>query len=366
LDPIGISKGGTAAEAKGDAMAHKLAFIGFGTVGQGLVEIMKDKAGELKAQYGFEARVVAISDATKGSLYHPDGLDVDALLKTVRETGSLAGYPAQSGLTRGWDSLVTIENSNADTVVEVAWTDLKTGQPAIDHLRAAFKTGKNVVTSNKGPAALAYHELRGLAEANGVEWGIEGTVMSGTPALRLARTALAGCHISEIRGILNGTTNFILTQMEAGASYADALADAQRLGYAEADPTADVEGHDALGKLLILSAVVMDAPLKADQIACQGISHLTLDDVRRAQAEGKRWKLIAQLRRAGDQLEASVGPQAIPASGALAGVGGATNAMTYVTDLLGEVTLVGPGAGRRETGFALLADLLDIQRSTKP
>jgi homoserine dehydrogenase len=220
-----------------------------------------------------------------------------------------------------------------------------------------------VVTSNKGPVALAYRELQRLAEARGVQWGIEGTVMAGTPALRLAQTALAGCQISQIRGILNGTTNFILTQMERGANYDDALAEAQRLGYAEADPTADVEGHDALGKLLILAAVVMDTPLAWEQVNCQGISGLTLDDVAQARAGGKRWKLIAQLSRAGEEVEASVGPQAIPANAPLAGVRGATNAITYVTDLLGEVTLVGPGAGQQETGYALLADLLEIHRS---
>lgn len=343
-------------------MAHKLALIGFGTVGQGLAEILRDKTDELRDQHGFEAQIVAVSDAVKGAVYHPDGLDVNTLLTITGETGSLDSYSEVPGLVRGWDSLTTIQNSNADTVVEVAWTDLETGEPAVSHLRAAFEAGKHVVTSNKGPAALAYHELQGLADDHGVGWGIEGTVMSGTPALRLARTALAGCHISEIRGILNGTTNFILTQMEDEVTYEDALAEAQRLGYAEADPTADVEGHDALGKLLILAAAVMDTPLTWDQVACQGISHLTLDDVQRARAEGKRWKLIAQLRREGDKLQASVGPQAIPASHPLAGVGGATNAITYVTDLLGEVTLVGPGAGRRETGFSLLADLLEIHR----
>ncbi len=341
-------------------MPHKLAFIGFGTVGQGLAEILRDKGDELQAQYGFEAQVVAISDSIKGAIYHPDGLDINIALTTVQETGSLNDYPDAPGLVRGWDSLTTIREGNEDTVVEVAWTDLETGEPAISHVRAAFEAGKNVVTSNKGPAALAYHELEQMAEANGVEWGIEGTVMAGTPALRLAQTALAGCHISEIRGILNGTTNFILTKMEDEATYEEALAEAQRLGYAEADPTADVEGHDALGKLLILSAVVMDTPLTWDQVSCQGISHLTLDDVGRARTEGTRWKLIAQLRRAGDEIEASVGPQAIPAHAPLAGVSGATNAITFVTDLLGEVTLVGPGAGRRETGFALLADLLEI------
>lgn len=343
-------------------MLHKLAFIGFGTVGQGLAEILRDKEGELRARYGFEVQVVAITTATRGTIYHPSGLDINTALTTIQETGSLNDYPEAPGLVRGWDSLATIRDSNADTVVETTWTDLETGEPATSHIRSAFETGKNVVTSNKGPVALDYRELKRLAEAQGVRWGIEGTVMAGTPALRLAQTALAGCHISEVRGILNGTTNYILTQMEDGARYADALAEAQRLGYAEADPTADVEGHDALGKLLILAAVVMDTPLTWEQVSCQGISGLTLDDVGRARSEGKRWKLIAQLRRAGEGVEASVSPQAIPADAPLAGVSGATNAITFVTDLLGEVTLVGPGAGRRETGFALLADLLDISR----
>jgi homoserine dehydrogenase len=344
-------------------MSYKLAFIGFGTVGQGLAEILRDKASQLKADYGFKANVVAVSDSLKGAVYHPEGLDVAALLTAVRETGSLAAYPDGPGLVRGWDSLATIRNSGADVVVEVAWTDLRTGQPAISHIGAAFEAGMHVVTSNKGPAALAYRELKTLADARGKRWGIEGTVMSGTPALRLGHADLAGCHIAEIRGILNGTTNFILTQMETGASYAAALAEAQRLGYAEADPTADVEGHDALGKLLILAAVVMNTPLSKDQVACQGITGLTPNDIARARGEGKCWKLIARLRRAANGLEASVGPQAIPYADPLASVSGATNAITYVTDLLGEVTLVGPGAGRQATGFALLADLLDIHRA---
>jgi homoserine dehydrogenase len=344
-------------------MPHKLALIGFGAVGQGLAEILRDRGAELREQHGFEARIVAITTATRGSLYHPDGLDINTVLATVRDADSLNDYPEVSGLVRNWDSLTTIRESNADTILETTWTDLQTGEPAISHVRAAFEAGKHVVTSNKGPVALAYRELQGLAEARGVRWGVEGTVMAGTPALRLARTALAGCGISQVRGILNGTTNYILTQMEAGANYDDALAEAQRLGYAEADPTADVEGHDALGKLLILAAVVMDTSLTWEQVSCQGIRGLTRDDVERARAEGKRWKLIAQLSRAGEGIEASVGPQAIPAHAPLAGVSGATNAITYVTDLLGEVTLIGPGAGGRETAYALLADLLEIHRS---
>ncbi len=339
-----------------------LALIGFGTVGQGLVEILRDKADVLHDAHGLEARVVAVCDAAKGALYNMDGLDTSALSATVARTGSLSDYPDERGLVRGWDSLTTIRESQADVIVEATWTNLEDGEPAMTHVRTAFQAGKHVVTSNKGPAALAYRELKAIADAHGVYWGIEGTVMSGTPALRLARAALAGCAISELRGILNGTTNFVLTQMEAGASYANALAEAQRLGYAEADPTADVEGFDALGKLLILAAAVMGRPMSVHQVRRRGITGLTPDNMRQAESTGKRWKLIARLRLVGDRAEASVGPEMIDVAHPLAGVGGATNAITYATDLLGEVTLVGAGAGRRETGFALLSDLLEIQR----
>jgi homoserine dehydrogenase len=217
--------------------------------------------------------------------------------------------------------------------------------------------------SNKGPVALAYAELAQLAEANGVRWGFEGTVMSGTPALRMPLTALAGNDVSEVRGIFNGTTNYILTKMEEGMSYADALTQAQELGYAEADPTADVEGHDALGKVVILANVIMNAPLTKDDVACQGISRLTLEDIDQAKAAGKRWKLIARCRKEdGGQVTASVGPEMVPLTDPLAGIMGATNAITYECDLAGPITLVGAGAGRVETGFSILIDLINIER----
>ena len=341
----------------------KLVLIGFGTVGQGLVEILRDEADRLKEEYGFAASVSAVSDPQKGSLYCPQGLDPVTLLDTIGRTGSLQSYPTSDGLVTGWDSLASIRDTNADVVVEAAWTDLETGQPAIDHMRAAFESGKHVVTTNKGPVALGYRELKALADRKGLFWGIEGTVMSGTPALRLAQTGLAGADITDIKGILNGTTNFILDRMEGGAAYEDALAEAQQLGYAEADPMADVEGFDALGKLLILSAVMMDVPLRAEAVDRQGITRLTQADIQQAAAEGKRWKLIAHLRRDGDGVAASVGPQKLPATHPLANVGGATNAITYSTQLLGDVTLVGAGAGRKETGYALLADLLALRRT---
>ncbi|MFZ2362567.1 MAG: homoserine dehydrogenase [Anaerolineae bacterium] len=342
---------------------HRLALIGFGTVGQGLAEILLAKGDDLAARYGVQFQVVAVSDLLKGSLYSHAGLDLAALLEVARQTGKLHDYASRQpsrALFSGWDSLRTIRDSNADTVVEISWTDVQTGQPAIDHVKAAFESGKNAVLTNKGPVALAYRELAGLAAARGVQFRFEGTVMSGTPTIRLAQKALAGCEISEIKGILNGTTNYILTQMEGGQSYADALAEAQRLGYAEADPTADVEGWDAAGKAVILANVLLGGDLRVADVDRAGISGLTLADVDAAKAAGERWKLLARVWKEAGVTKASVQPTRLPLSHPLAGVSGAINACTFTTDLLGDVTLVGPGAGRLETGYAVLGDLLDI------
>lgn len=342
------------------SQTHKLALIGFGTVGQGLAEILLDKQALLADRFGVVFQIVAVSDLLKGSLYDPNGLDLARLLAVVHRTGKLDGYPDTPSLQRGWDSLTTVRQSNADTVVEISWTDVQTGQPAISHVQAAFERGKNAVLTNKGPVALAYRELSDLARTQGVQFRFEGTVMSGTPTLRLAQQALAGCEIRQVQGILNGTTNFILTQMEGGQPYAAALAEAQRLGYAEADPTADVEGWDAAGKTVILANVLMGGNLQVADVQRTGITGLTPADIAVAQAAGERWKLVARVWREDGAAKASVQPTRVPLSHPLAGVGGAVNACTFTTDLLGEVTLVGPGAGRLETGFAVLGDLLDI------
>ena len=342
---------------------HRLALIGFGTVGQGLAEILLRTQPALQANYGVTFQIVAVSDLLKGNLYLPSGLDTAQLLDTVRRTGKLDEYPVTPGLQTGWDSLTTIRSCNADTVVEVSWTDVQTGEPAISHVKAALESGKNAVLTNKGPVALAYRELADLAATQGVALRFEGTVMSGTPVIRLAQRSLSGCRLIEIQGILNGTTNFILSQMETGESYTHALAEAQRLGYAEADPTDDVEGWDAANKVVILANVLMEGRLTAADVDRTGITGLTPDDIQAAQAAGQRWKLIARVWQEQGVVRASVKPTRMALSHPLAGVGGVTNAITLTTDLLGDVTLVGPGAGRTETGYAVLGDLLDIVTS---
>jgi len=339
---------------------YRLALIGFGNVGQGLAQILRDRGPELGERYGATFQIVAVCDFLQGSLYNPVGLDPAVLLAAVENDGHLRNIEAPQ---QGWDAEETISGSKADIIVEMSYTNLETGEPATSHVRWALQAGKHVATTNKGPIALHYAELADMARQNKVEIEAEGTVMSGTPAIHLGRDQLAGAGIKRIQGILNGTTNYILTQMEGGASYADALREAQVQGYAEADPTGDVEGIDAAGKVVILANLLMGESLTMADVKRTGITGITLEDVGAARAAGERWKLIGTIERKNGQIQASVQPVRLPLSHPLASVSGATNAITYTTDLLGEVTLVGPGAGRLETGYALLNDLIGIHHS---
>jgi homoserine dehydrogenase len=340
-------------------MATRLALIGFGNVGQGFARILVEKGDWLRDRFGLDLRIVAVSDFIKGSVYDPEGLDPETLLEAGLVPDGLAEVPAPH---HGWDALTTIRDAEADTLVELTYTDLETGEPAITHVRAALEAGRNVVTTNKGPVALAYPELAAIAADNGVEIGCEGTVMSGTPTVRLGTEYVAAAGVTRIEGILNGTTNYILTLMEGGSTYEDALALAQEKGYAEADPTGDVGGHDAAGKVVILANLVMGASLTLPDVDCTGITGVRAQDVAAATEAGERWKLIGSVALADGGIVARVRPVRVGSDHPLYGIGGATNAVTFTTDLLGQVTLVGPGAGRLETGYALLVDLIAMHR----
>ncbi len=344
------------------AMRHKLALIGFGTVGQGFAEILVQQSEALGNQYGIDFVVVAIADAVKGSLADPEGLNLSLALESVQVKGTLAEYPDTPGLVRGWDSFQTIRQSGADTVIEATFTNIADGQPGLDHCRAALEAGKNVVTSNKGPVALGLADLRELAQDHGTRILYEGSVMSGTPVLRLAAASLAGDEIEMVRGILNGTSNYILTRMEEGLGFEDALSEAQKFGYAEADPTNDIDGYDAQFKLLILAQALFGVDLKKKDVFTLGIRHIGADDIARARRDNRRYKLIASLEKTSSGIVARVAPEIIPLTDPLTGVSGAVNALTYRCRLAGDITIVGPGAGRTETGYALLVDCINLCR----
>lgn len=337
----------------------KLVLLGFGTVGQGFAELLLEKKSELAKRYGLEWTVVGIADSLKGNACDPKGVDLAKALELARKGEDLKALDACGC---GWDALAFAKQADCDVVLEATYTDIKTGEPATSHIRAALERGVHVITTNKGPLALHFKELEALAREKKAQFLFEGTVMSGTPVLNLIRGPLAGAEILEIKGILNGTTNYILTRMEEGLSYEAALKKAQELGFAEAVPDADVLGWDALAKVTIMANVVFEAPLKPSDSPCEGITKITSEDIAKAKAEGKRYKLIGRVWREGGKVRASVSPQLVELSHPLAGVMGGTNAMTIKTDALGEVTIIGPGAGRKETGFSMLSDLIRVAR----
>jgi homoserine dehydrogenase len=334
----------------------RLLFIGFGTVGQGLAELLLRKKILLSEKYGMDFQVVGISDKIKGSLYNPDGIDIQQALDKASAGGPLSDVDsAFEG-----EALDMIRQAEADVMLEATYTDIKTAEPATSHIRTALEHGMHVVTTNKGPVALHYKNLEKIAREKEVHFLFEGTVMSGTPLLNLIRESLAGCQIKEIKGILNGTTNYILTRMEEGLSYERALEKAQELGYAEAVPDADVLGWDALAKVTILAKVVFGADGKPFDYPCEGITGITAGAIADAKAREKRYKLIGKVWQERNLIKASVAPEEIDLTHPLASVMGATNAVTIATDALGEVTIIGPGAGKEPTGFSMLVDLITI------
>ena len=333
----------------------RLLLMGFGNVGRGLASLIQDQHDALMKQYGCDLQIVGVATGTRGIVYHPDGLAIDGLLSAY-DAGDLTTHPAQPTIFD--DPQRMIETAAADILVEATPTKFDTAQPAYDYMQSALNTGKHVISANKGPIARYYPQLTQRARAQGLYLRYEATVMAGTPAIATGTEMLAGAGIREVRGILNGTTNYILTQMEGGQSYADALAQAQALGYAEADPSGDVDGWDAAGKVLILAAAIFGKSLNFDDLTVTGITQITPQDIRTAQAEGARYKLIASV----DAEGGAVRPVRLPMTDPLAQVSDATNAITYRTDALGDVTLIGAVAGRRDTGYGVLADILAIQR----
>jgi len=340
-------------------MKHKIGIIGLGSVGLGLVRILHNKRKELKGKYGFDFEITAIGDPVKGSVYDENGLDLATVLDLIEKEGNLENYP--SGI-RNLNSMRTIRETNTNLIVETTPTNTRTGEPGLTHIKTALSNKKNVVTTNKGPIALYYQELKKIADENEVYLRFEGTVLSGTPALNLVLESLAGCDVSRIQGIVNGTTNFILTKMEEGKSYEEALAEAQKLGYAETDPTADVEGWDAAVKTVIMADVVMGENINIQDVERVGITGITLNDVKKAKENNYRIKLIAEVEKKNYTVKAKVLPREVPLTHPLANVMGAINALTFTTDHLGDVTIIGPGAGRIETGQALLTDILALNR----
>ena len=336
-------------------MTWNIALTGCGTVGKALLELLHEKREMLKNRFHFEYNISLISARSKGILLNPAGLDLDGVLSALHEKNSLSEFPQSSG---SFSELLT--ESEANILVEATPTNLNTAEPGLEHITTALNQNIHVVTVNKGPIALNFNALQALAEAHHVQLRYEGTVMSGTPLIELAQHGLAGAAINRIEGILNGTTNYMLTRMENGASYEEALIEAQELGYAETDPSGDVDGWDAAVKVSILAKALFGVDLPIDQVDRTGISGISSEDIQAADKKGERIRLIAAIENHGDAIRGSVQPLSLPLTHPLSQVQGVMNAACLTTDTLGPVTLIGAGAGGRETAQALLADILNI------
>ena len=337
--------------------------VGFGTVGRWLAGAFDAQAERLESRYGCAAQVVGIANARGGFVYRADGLDLAAALAAAG-----AGRPigAQRG-ARTWPSAIEgLRATEADLLVEVTASPPADGEPGLAHMLEALDRGIPVATSNKWPVALHGAELAALARERGAEFRAESTVMSGTPVLSTLTEGLAGAIPVALRGVLNATANAILSQMAGGVSYQRALADAQRAGLAERDPAADVEGSDTTAKLMILSALVFGKQLSRDQVACTGITGVTGEQASQAASAGQRIRHVATLAFAGPEgtgaVTARVQPETLPASDLLAGIDGVSNAVVCQASPIGEVTVIGPGAGPQLAGQGVLSDIIAIAR----
>ncbi|HEY4385237.1 MAG TPA: homoserine dehydrogenase, partial [Ktedonobacteraceae bacterium] len=313
----------------------RLSLIGFGVVGQGLAELLVTKQALLREHYGCDVRLVSVASGRQGFIYRKEGLDIPLLLELAAKGQPFTQHP---GVTHWPTALEGLRATGGDVLAEATGTNLRDGEPGISHIHAALTQRMHVITANKGPIALAANDLLALAHKQNVQLRMEATVMAGTPVLSTIREGMAGAKVRVVRGILNGTTNYILTAMAKGRKYADVLAEAQAQGYAESDPTADVEGYDVVAKTLILSAVVFGHTLEPSQVNRQGITGVKIEHILKAQEEGKCIKLVATLHAASDlsdaPIEARVEPLALPLSDPLARVDGVMNAITFQTDTL--------------------------------
>ena len=341
-------------------MHYNIALIGFGGVNRALANIIATDSEKFYYDMGFNLRIVAVSDMFLGSVYSPEGIDLDLLTILPAAQGACAKLPNGKATADNDD---IIKNSNADIVVEATVTDSMTGQPATSHCRWALSAGKHVSTTNKGPLAFAEKELMALALKNNVSFEYEGVVMSGTPVLRFADKLLKGSEINKFAGIVNGTANYVLGLVEQGYTFADAITSAQQQGYAEADPSADIEGKDVVLKVIVLANRLWDANLTQENVQCQGITGLTETMVKQAAAEGCHWKLLGKAsKQENGSIVASVSPEKLSIVHPLAGISGAVNAITFTSGMLGDVTVSGPGAGRVETAYAILSDIIAIHQ----
>lgn len=347
-------------------MRADLALVGFGHVGRRFARLLNERRDWLSLDYDLDCRIVGIATRRHGAVFRDAGLDAGALASRVEGGGRVvdSGEVADDG----FDVIRRLGRSDAPlkVVIETTTLEITAGQPAIDHVRAALQSGCHVATANKGPAAFAYEELTALAEDRGRSFLFEGAVMDGVPIFNLVRETLPAVQINGFRGVINSTTNHILTALEEGESFDAALERMQTLGIAEADPSLDVDGWDAAAKTAALANVLLRARMTPQAVEREGIGPGTARVAMAAKARGARVRLVASAQAVPGGVTTSVRPVELPETDLLAGLRGMANALVLQTDLLGEIAICQLSGGLTQTAYALLSDLITIRRRQPP
>ncbi len=338
-------------------MILRLAIIGYGNVGREFARMLVRKRDWLLRVKGLDIEVLAIATRSKGSLLSERGLDLERVERCLVDDGHLRGY---GGEITEMAPLEIIDNCDADVMVELTTLDIGSGQPAIDHISNALQSKMHVITANKGPIAFAYDKLESLAKSRNVRLRFEGTVMDGTPVFNLAEKTLQGCEIVRLEGILNSTSNYVLTEMSRGRSLDDAVKEAQRQGIAEADPSLDIEGWDAAAKITALANVLMSAGLTPHDVTREGIGKVSQDQIASAGSAGEKIRLVARAERTDSGISASVAPVRVRPDSPFWSVDGTSSALTISTDLMGDLTILETNPAVTQTAYAVFSDLLLI------
>lgn len=335
----------------------RIGLIGYGGVGKAFIQLITDKAPVLKSQ-GIDLEVIYIMGSKKG-LYRPDGINCAQLLAGSKNGEGITIEDTEEN--RKVTPELLLQNKDIDLLVELTSTNKETGEPARTYMLRALEHKIHVVTGNKGPIVHSYHELNRAAKENGVRLEIGCTCGGALPSVNGGTIEMAGSEVYSIEGVLNGTTNYILKEMEdTGCTYQAALEKAQACGIAETNPSFDVEGWDTALKLLILTNVVMEQDKKLSDIQVEGITGLTPQDIRAAKERGKRYKLIGRAAREGETLHLSVRPEQLSAEHLLYHVDGKNKAVRYESDTLGELTLIGGASGTRAAAASILRDIVSV------
>jgi len=334
----------------------RIALFGYGNVGRAVARLLESRRSHLE-RIGLYPKLVAVADS-RGVAVNPRGLDYSKLEEAKLSKGSVGFYPDYGRIGVKAVEILSDRLVDVDVVIEVTPTNIVDGEPGLTHIREALKSGLHVITANKGPLALAMPSLLELAHHTGRELMFSGTVGGGTPFIRFAEKCLAGDRILGLEGILNGTCNYILSSMERGLSFEQALREAQKLGYAEADPSMDIDGWDTACKIVILAVHILGVRITLNDVKVKGIRGITEKHLAEAYKRGATVKLLGSVDV--ERRVASVAPVEVPRNSTLA-ISGNLNALMFHVEDLGSITVIGKGAGGIETAHAILKDLIELK-----